>query len=558
MSRQCKKKPDNFCYICGEFTLVAQRKLLTALVKKAYHLYFGCKLGDQDKAWAPKICCNTCSRTLTGWMKGSHKSMKFAIPMIWREPQNHVNDCYFCMTDIKGFSSKSKHKIQYHNIPSARRPVPHDESMPVPKPQDNVNPESESESEKSPSDAGTSYVKGQGSSSSNSSTEEPHLISQAELNDLVRDLDLPKSKAQLLGSRLQQWNLLEKGTKVSFFRKRQLQFSNYFSKDGDLVYCDDAEGLLEELELPSKPDCWRLFIDSSKISLKAVLLHNGNRHSSVPLAHAVNMKESQESMKLILGKIHYSKYNWNICADLKVVAMLTGLQGGYTKYCCFLCEWDSRAKDRHYRIKQWPQRKEGIPGQKNISHPALVDEHKIFLPPLHIKLGLIKNFVKSMRADGDGFKYLRQKFPHISEAKIKEGIFVGPQIRELLKDDNFKSQLSSAQVRAWEAFESVCHNFLGNKKADNYKEIVDELLSAYEALGCNMSLKIHFLHSHLDFFPENMGAVSDEHGERFHQEISQMEKRYSGKWTKNMLADFCWTLHHETSAEDYKRKKTSK
>jgi hypothetical protein len=87
---------------------------------------------------------------------------------------------------------------------------------------------------------------------------------------------------------------------------------------------------------------------------------------------------------------------------------------------------------------------------------------------------------------------------------------------------------------------------------------VDELLSAYKALGCNMSLKIHFLHSHLDFFPENMGAISDEHGERFHQEISQMEKRYSGKCNENMLADFCWTLHRETSAKDYKRKKTSK
>ena len=44
--------------------------------------------------------------------------------------------------------------------------------------------------------------------------------------------------------------------------------------------------------------------------------------------------------------------------------------------------------------------------------------------------------------------------------------------------------------------------------------------------------KIHFLHSHLDFFPENCGAVSDEHGERFHQDISLMEKRYQGKRNK--------------------------
>jgi hypothetical protein len=71
------------------------------------------------------------------------------------------------------------------------------------------------------------------------------------------------------------------------------------------------------------------------------------------------------------------------------------------------------------------------------------------LPPLHIKLGLIKNLVKAMNIEGDGFNYLRQKFPRISEAKMKEGIFVGPQVRKLFKDDNFKSQLSAVEARAW-------------------------------------------------------------------------------------------------------------
>ena len=61
-------------------------------------------------------------------------------------------------------------------------------------------------------------------------------------------------------------------------------------------------------------------------------------------------------------------------------------------------------------------------------------------------------------------------------------------------------------------------------------------------LVCNMSLKIHFLHSHLDFFPETCGAVSDEHGERFRQDISSMEKRYQGKWNCVTLSDYCWTL----------------
>jgi hypothetical protein len=53
---------------------------------------------------------------------------------------------------------------------------------------------------------------------------------------------------------------------------------------------------------------WRLFIDSSKVNLKAVIPHNGNKYPSVPLAHAVNMKESYENMKLLLEKINYEKY----------------------------------------------------------------------------------------------------------------------------------------------------------------------------------------------------------------------------------------------------------
>jgi len=61
-----------------------------------------------------------------------------------------------------------------------------------------------------------------------------------------------------------------------------------------------------------------------------------------------------------------------------------------------------------------------------------------------------------------------------------------------------------------------------------------------------MSLKLHFLHSHLDIFPENMEAVSDERGERFNQDILQTEKRYSGKCSPNMLADYSWNLVRET------------
>ncbi|UYV62858.1 hypothetical protein LAZ67_2002168 [Cordylochernes scorpioides] len=169
---------------------------------------------------------------------------------------------------------------------------------------------------------------------------------------------------------------------------------------------------------------------------------------------------------------------------------------------------------------------------KNIANLPLIDSENIYLPPLHIKLGLMKNFVKAMDRNASGFAYLKQKFSSISEAKIKEGIFVGPQIRELQQDGNFQNSLNEVEAAAWNSFRNVCKNFLGSVKVENYRDIVNDLLLSYKALGCNMSLKIHFLHSHLDFFPDNLGAVSDEHGERFHQAISNMEKRYQVR-TKN-------------------------
>ena len=555
MSRRCKNQADCFCYICGEYTLKAQQRTMTSLVRKAYDLYFDCKVGDQDKPWAPHFSCSTCNTQLRLWLSRSRKSMPFAVPMVWREPKDHVTDCYFCLTDIAGDTAKTKKHIVYPNLQSAMRPVKHSDELPVPIPPDSWKLDSDDDEidsdERADRDMSDSDFNPQESDA-------PHLIQQSELNDLVRDLNLSKSQAELLGLRLQQWNLLEQGTKISSFRTRNSSLLPYFEMDGDLCYCCDVDSLMLALGVEHKAADWRLFIDSSMLSLKAVLLHNGNVYPSLPIAHAVHMKETYENMGLLLNKIKYTQHNWNICGDLKVIGLLMGMQSGYTKFCCFLCDWDSRARDSHYIVKDWPHRTEYTPGQKSINHVPLVNPQKIFLPPLHIKLGLMKNFVKAMDRTGDGFKYLQAKFPRISEAKIKEGIFVGPQIREVLNDDEFADNFNMKELRAWNAFQTICKNFLGNVRSADYVGYVETLLQTYKSMGCNMSLKIHFLHSHLDFFPPNLGDVSDEHGERFHQDISEMEKRYQGKWNQSMLADYCWTLKRDNPGASYKRKSHAK
>ena len=98
------------------------------------------------------------------------------------------------------------------------------------------------------------------------------------------------------------------------------------------------------------PQCkpqWRLFIDSSKQNLKCVLLHNANTYAGVPIGHSITLRESYSTVEMVLQKLCYNEHKWLICVALKMVNLLLGQQGGYVKYPCFLCLWDSRADDQH-------------------------------------------------------------------------------------------------------------------------------------------------------------------------------------------------------------------
>ena len=176
------------------------------------------------------------------------------------------------------------------------------------------------------------------------------------------------------------------------------------------------------------------------------------------------------------------------------MGLLMGMQAGFTKYC-FLCLWDSRAVSQHYKQKDWGSRSTFVPGEHSLKENPLVDMNKVLLPPLHIKLGLMKNFVKALHKNGATFQHLSAVFPGLNAAKLKEGIFVGPRIREVLKDTDFEELLNVKELRAWEAFKSVCSGFLGNTRVPDYHDCIEKLLKSYEDMGCRMSLKIHFLHS---------------------------------------------------------------
>ena len=174
------------------------------------------------------------------------------------------------------------------------------------------------------------------------------LLGKSILFNLVRYLHLPKQYAEPLASRLNEKSLLSHGTSVTYYRSREASFSKYFVGNGQLVYCKDIKGLLLEMGITYVPGDWRLFIDSSKRSMTSVLLHNGNVHGSIPTDHSVELKENHCSVKLVFDSLQYENHNWKICVDLKMVNFLLGQQSGYIKYPCFLCYWDSRAKQKHW------------------------------------------------------------------------------------------------------------------------------------------------------------------------------------------------------------------
>ena len=161
-------------------------------------------------------------------------------------------------------------------------------------------------------------------------------------------------------------------------------------------------------------------------------------------------------------------------------------------------------------------------------------------------LALIKQFVKSLLVNESVFKV----FSNLSQAKIKEGVFNGSDVRKVLLDDNFQSLLPAPHSLAWNSFRELFNNFLGNNRSPNHDQIFGQMIDHCNKAGCKMSLKVYFL----DFFPDSCGQFSEQQCERFHQDISVTENRYKGKWnTQMMAANYCWCLIREDKTA-YRRK----
>lgn len=378
------------------------------------------------RKWTPNSVCSACYKNVIDFGKEKRPHLQFDSPMIWKYPgRNHRSEnCYACKNTVKGMNLKKAQSHIYQSVPSALIPKLYSAKVLVSSPHHELAEDKSSNDTES--DDHSEFNAG-------SLNDNPILITHDRLDFIVSKLELSQRKSEELARFLKEHNVLAPNFNISRYRKRQSALQQFFAIDETKTfsYCDKIEPLMQTMEIGYVPSDWRLFIDSSKESLKAVLLHKTNEKPSVPIAYSTETKETYEKLELILKSVNYNDHNWRICCDLKVVAILCGLQSGYTTHMCFLCNWNSRYKGNQYKNRSWKKRLHPKVGQMNVVREALVPPEKIMLPLLHIKLGVVKSFIKTVVNNKqnpdhalDVLSMLRNEIfnQKISIAKLKEGI----------------------------------------------------------------------------------------------------------------------------------------
>jgi hypothetical protein len=127
--------------------------------------------------------------------------------------------------------------------------------------------------------------------------QEPHLTDPAQQSKLSSSsLESFKKQANLQESRLLQATLLDKETGITVLRKRHEQRTEYCRMQDSLCICSEVHCLMEKLEFPNDPEEWGIFIDESKLSLKAVLLQNAKVKPSKSVVHSVAKNEKYAAL----------------------------------------------------------------------------------------------------------------------------------------------------------------------------------------------------------------------------------------------------------------------
>lgn len=155
--------------------------------------------------------------------------------------------------------------------------------------------------------------------------------------------------------------MLASSVSFSWYWFREKESVPFYTQESDLGFLEQStwnyENFTEE---------WRLFIDSHKGVWKLYFFTIVTDMPLCLLATWSIWKNGTKNLEFVLNRLGYSEHKRTMCEDLKVISMLLGQHSGYTKFPCFLCEWDSRDRKKHYVKQMWPIRKALIPGVKNV------------------------------------------------------------------------------------------------------------------------------------------------------------------------------------------------
>lgn len=523
--------PNKFCYVCAQFISGARRNFTTQM-QEVYWTYFKTTCSDFDKDFTPSYICTKCQRNLYRYKNDAGTKFPFSCPAIWTENSSHdYGVCYFCSIT----KPTLKRNGEYFDCDSCKIPKLHLPDLADRQISSDYRSDCESFGEESENDSDHNH--------------NDFKWSMKSFNDFCKELKLSKSMSKKCLSMLRKDPYLKKNLHEVTFREinhRSKDVQAFFTKTDEFVYCNDIEGLVAYLDVDYTSNDWCLFIDSSITGLKAALMYKNHLIPTIPIAFA-KTKEDRSSIEKVLELINYHSNCWLIMCDLKVLNFIMGLKSGYAKYPCFHCMFDSRNSGLDFDSKKtWPKR-------DNFDKNPLVPIEKIAFPFLHIKLGIFQKFVKTIDKESACFQFICSHFKK-SDAKLINGIFTGPEIRYLMKNKDFPSTMTDVQLAAWLNFCDIATNVLGKSVTTDWREKVDSLMSSYQNMGCpNVTIKMHLLFKHKDKYEPYIGTFSDEHGERLHQEMEQIEKRYGRNFNKEMIAEYVWSLKRDTEIFNFSK-----
>lgn len=180
------------------------------------------------------------------------------------------------------------------------------------------------------------------------------------------------------------------------------------------------------------------------------------------------------------------------------------------------------------------------------SNKPLISLDAVLPPPMHIRAGVCGKILCHLIDATDTGKRQTRKSPVLTFLQqkfgsgFKEKSIQGNQVRKLLNDKKFVPQLRPEDRQMWRDFRAVCDGFLCGKRLPNHAALVKNLMRELKGNKVGMTLKIHWLHSHLDRFAESNSDFSDEQAERLHQDLKKSVERNRSQPLVNVVNDYCW------------------